>query len=863
MEPSASREGAEARERLRHAFVQFRDRAKLLAAEIARSLPDYTVHDITHLDALWEMADLVAGPDVSLNPLEAFVLGGAFLLHDLGMGLAAYPGGLEELKAHPIWRDTVASELMRLRGRPPTPRELRHPRKEIEELSVREVLRALHAERASQLALVEWKDPTGTAYHLLEDVELRTALGALIGHVAHSHHWPVSRLKEKFSRELGALSWCPTDWTIDPLKVACLLRLADAVHIDERRAPGFLRALRRPPGHADAHWAFQQRMQKPLLKGDRLVFTSASAFPLEEASSWWLCMDVLVGIDRELRQVDALLADLGRDRLAARSVAGVEEPSRLTELVRTEGWLPVDARFQVSDVPSLIARLGGRELYGENALVPLRELIQNAADAIRARRILDEHPEDWGDIVVRVGKDEQGEWLEVEDNGIGMSEQVLTGHLLDFGVSYWTSGLVRHEHPGLIAKGFKPAGKYGIGFFSVFILGEKVRVTSRRFDHAREDTRVLEINSGVVSRPILRSATRAEQVREGGTRVRVWFKEPMNAGHLTVSPIKNKALPLPDTCAWLCPCLDVHLRVETPDGKRRTAVRASDWQNLDGAELLRRIEGRLPVQDAPPSEELERLGQRLRLVRGPDGTVFGRACVAFDAGCSLGLISAGGLRACVMKEIAGVLVGAPARAIRDAAIPLLPPKVLAQWASEQAQLLSEEVLPEGAPHLYHAAQQIRKYGGNTAALPIALSARGGMSYASIVEWGRVQDTVRLVELQHLLGSKEGLTLDRLAPDVLLVDSGLHSRSWWDDFYLDRYVMDTLVHDPSAFIEGSSIGRATLGTAIHAMADAWSVPVNKLLKVSSLTWGWFTEGDVGTLASGDPVKGNVMAVLRKP
>jgi hypothetical protein len=53
-------------------------------------MPTYTVHDLTHADALWETASLVTGPDVELNPAEGFVLGAAFLFHDAAMGLAAY-----------------------------------------------------------------------------------------------------------------------------------------------------------------------------------------------------------------------------------------------------------------------------------------------------------------------------------------------------------------------------------------------------------------------------------------------------------------------------------------------------------------------------------------------------------------------------------------------------------------------------------------------------------------------------------------------------------------------------------------------------------------------------------------------------
>src|SRR6266851_9599017 len=104
---------AEVRENLRSAYMKFRERAALLAAEIARDLPDYTVHDITHIDSLWHLADLIAGSDVNLTPPEAFVLGGAFLVHDLGNGLAAYPDGISALRSSPLWDDTVALILRR------------------------------------------------------------------------------------------------------------------------------------------------------------------------------------------------------------------------------------------------------------------------------------------------------------------------------------------------------------------------------------------------------------------------------------------------------------------------------------------------------------------------------------------------------------------------------------------------------------------------------------------------------------------------------------------------------------------------------------------------------------------------------
>ena len=114
-------------------------------------MPGYTVHDVTHLDALWETASLVAPPELRLNPPEAFVFGGAVLLHDAGMTLAAYPRGPRGAQDGGTWADTAA-----LAGiQPPEPGAEPAPpaSPEVEERIKVEVLRRLHgAEKAAELA---------------------------------------------------------------------------------------------------------------------------------------------------------------------------------------------------------------------------------------------------------------------------------------------------------------------------------------------------------------------------------------------------------------------------------------------------------------------------------------------------------------------------------------------------------------------------------------------------------------------------------------------------------------------------------------------------------------------------------------
>ncbi|MBB4365233.1 hypothetical protein GGD65_006299 [Bradyrhizobium sp. CIR18] len=169
------------------------------------------------------------------------------------------------------------------------------------------------------------------------------------------------------------------------------------------------------------------------------MFTTGQPFGRDDAEAWWLACDTLNAVDRELRDVELLLQGRGRQVLRAKRVKGAGSPEMLARTIQTRGWRPVDARLQVSDVPRIVENLGGSKLYGHDVTVPLRELIQNAADAVQARRKFQNRPSDWGLISVGLVSEADRVWLIVEDNEIGMSEQVLTGPLLDFGTTFWRS----------------------------------------------------------------------------------------------------------------------------------------------------------------------------------------------------------------------------------------------------------------------------------------------------------------------------------------------------------------------------------------------------------------------------------------
>jgi len=778
----AEETAASARELLRGTLLGFRDRAKFLANEIARDLPEFTNHDITHLDALWELADLICGPAYRVTPTDAFVLGGAFLIHDLGMGLAAYPGGINELKQQSIWRDTLTARMREKLGREPKPEELTNPPSEFVLAAKAETLRYLHAARAENLALSSWQDAAGgQTYHLIDNPDIRAIYGKLIGRIAHSHWWPVSKLKQEFRELLGAPSFAPNDWTVDPLKMAAILRVADISHLDDRRAAGFARAVRSPASSSRPHWIFQEHLQKPQLRDGRLVFTSSRPFPLEESGAWWLCFETLQDVDRELQRTDALLADESRERFAARGVAGIEDPARLTERVPTDGWLPVSALVRVSNVARLVRTLGGEALYGPDQTVPLRELIQNAADAVRARRILDDQPA-WGRIAVRMGTDTEGSWIEVEDDGVGMSGEVLCGALLDFGSAYWGSPRMIRDFPGLLSKGFTSIGTYGIGFFSVFMWGDHVRVTTRRFEDARKDTKVLEFDGGPESRAVLRPATTTEFLRDGGSRVRVWLsRNPTDVGGILNSKHRRSEYSLEQLCCWLAPALEVDLFVSREDGSETKVIGASDWKAMSPEDLLSRVLVFNSDMDDERSQMIvRRLCQNMRPFQGSSGEIIGRACVVpyllipgfhgfMIPGGFPGAVTVGGLRSMHFCRFAGFLEGKAITASRHEAVPLVRDEELTRWASEQASLLPS--LTKEPEYLIEAASVIIQCGGDPKDLPIVLLNSQPLSRSQLAALTNLPDELVLLSddsYRHLTSTVPDLKLD---PNVCVISRG--------------------------------------------------------------------------------------------
>jgi molecular chaperone HtpG len=138
-----------------------------------------------------------------------------------------------------------------------------------------------------------------------------------------------------------------------------------------------------------------------------------------------------------------------------------------------------------------------------NKEIFLRELISNASDAcdkLRYEALNDAALyEDAPELEVRVSFDKEAKTLTISDNGIGMSTQEAIDHLgtiAKSGTKDFMSRLSGDQKANASEQG-QLIGQFGVGFYSGFIVADKITVESRRAGmNASEGVRWISGGSG-------------------------------------------------------------------------------------------------------------------------------------------------------------------------------------------------------------------------------------------------------------------------------------------------------------------------------------------------------------------------------
>jgi hypothetical protein len=162
--------------------------------------------------------------------------------------------------------------------------------------------------------------------------------------------------------------------------------LIDYAHINRERARSIERVFRLPLGEESLkHWIAQENVDGPIRTGDEIVYRASKG--ISDVDSWWLYYELLTGLDAEIKAVSKLLE--GRKyvakKLSLHGVRAVDSPDETARFIPPDGFLPVEVSVSANRADKIVKLLAGETLYGAQPVAAIRELIQNARDAVCGR----------------------------------------------------------------------------------------------------------------------------------------------------------------------------------------------------------------------------------------------------------------------------------------------------------------------------------------------------------------------------------------------------------------------------------------------------------------------------------------------
>ena len=352
----------------------------------------------------------------------------------------------------------------------------------------------------------------------------------LAGLIARSHTLPLRDTFDYLQEHYSARVTC---YNTHPIYLMSLLRIADYLDMTRDRvsaSPHPVQHLRSAVSidewnkHRAAHEIRDDEHDKEAI----FVFCKP-----ESARTFLQLRKFLVTLQSELDTTFAVLGEvyslqpkLSPLALSLRRVkSNLDNPA---DYVRNHNppYYPIEARFDTAG-PDLL-KLLIKPLYGDRPEIGVRELLQNALDAVHElRHYCKTHnidintlpfPDQKADVLISIDKDEKGDhWLTVSDKGIGMTPEVIRDYFLKAGASYRESDAWRKQFTDEAGKSkVLRSGRFGVGIMAAFLLGPEIRVTTRHVEAIPEN--------GVLFRASFESNTielHREPRRQAGTAVAV------------------------------------------------------------------------------------------------------------------------------------------------------------------------------------------------------------------------------------------------------------------------------------------------------------------------------------------------------
>lgn len=451
-----------------------------------RLFDQYTRHDIAHIDGMLETLEWLV-TDTSkqaMSPADWLLLVLAIYLHDLGMLVTPSEYAARGSSGFPRFRDEVL--FAGPDGADYRTRVLQLTPDDSERFLYQEFVRHIHAERIRAWIVGEQQQHLGISHEVVSEINkllepLTSQFRRDLGLICESHHLTdLDDLKKyKPSQPYGNSD----DETANLQYVAVLLRTADLLHITSDRTPSVsFRVINPTDPVSQQEWAKQMavtRVRPKLgLDVDGLPDEKAPKDTIEihaffsKENGFFGLTSFLSYAAEQLRKSHEWITTTLKMKQARH-----EFPWRRIDdsNIETEGFIRETFEFTI-DQARILDLLTGHTLYNDTRVV-LRELVQNAIDAVRVQH----YPDQPGtEAKVSISWDSNERVLSVMDNGTGMTQEIITKYLLNVGTSRYQDPEFRKRYPR-----FSSISRFGIGVLSTFMVADKVEIVTNHPDEEK------------------------------------------------------------------------------------------------------------------------------------------------------------------------------------------------------------------------------------------------------------------------------------------------------------------------------------------------------------------------------------------
>jgi hypothetical protein len=475
--------------------------------------PEYTEHGTGHVeDVLLTAVELMPdNPRLKFSDQDAAVFVIACLLHDCGLHITE--DGFQTLLTTDIysgvayfndrpWKELwerFLSEARRFDGRKlqelfGDSEPIRRPPSDKTKMTMRdrlligEFLRRHHSRLAHEIALIGMPGPSGTVVPILDRSDY---LADLAGVVARSHSFPL----RSFFGYLQTYYDKRVFKDVHALFLMILLRISDLLQLRETRAPKLLISIKKLKSPiSQGEWKVHHCIRdiRPVDDPEAIFI---DALPTE-VSIFLRVKKWTDDLQDELDKSWAVLGEIyGRFSKEEFDIFGLKLRRIYSSLDDIENlkanidYIPAKITFDAAN-PDLLKLLVA-PLYGEKPEIGIRELLQNAIDAVRERKELDAHfyPDTNADVTIEIEEHSHGHYnLRISDRGVGMSIDVIQNYFLKAGASFrnseaWKSSFLSTDGEAKVLR----SGRFGVGALAAFLIGDTIEVSTRHYTAAETD----------------------------------------------------------------------------------------------------------------------------------------------------------------------------------------------------------------------------------------------------------------------------------------------------------------------------------------------------------------------------------------